>query len=239
MVFAAAHHVWRAAALFYAWQVAISGDFYVKELSCGGFLLFLQRLMKRCAAIFLMFCAFCCSVMAQDTVRHVRFSGGMMLHTGYLTGTYESIDYHAKGMPFGLGGAVRFHFFDHLRVGGEGYVSNLRQMHNGSYIRLGWGGVLVDGYWSFGRWMPYVGFTVGGGSLSTLLVCNGDAGDWASESDAILHNAAVMVLDSFVGVEFSVTKAFHLTLKADYMLPLSNRECPTGVRVYFGFMFAR
>lgn len=195
--------------------------------------------MKRCVAIFLLFYVIGGSVMAQDTVRRVRFSGGMMFHTGYLTGYYENIDYHAKGMPFGLGGAVRFHFFDHLRVGGEGYVSNLKQLHNGSYIRLGWGGVLVDGYWSFGRWTPYVGFTVGGGSLSTLLVRSGDSRDWASEGDAILYNEAVMILDPFLGVEFAVTKAFHLTLKADYMLPLNTSNCPTGVRVYIGFVFAR
>lgn len=176
---------------------------------------------------------------AQDTTRHTRFSGGMMIHTGYLTGHYSAVDYHAKGAPFGLGGAVRFHFFDHLRVGGEGYVSKLPQLHNGSYIRLGWGGLLIDGYWQLGRWKPYAGFTVGGGSLSTLLVRSGNASDWHSETDVILHNGAVMIIDPFVGLEFSVTKAFNLTLKADYILTLNNRECPAGVRFYLGFVFAR
>lgn len=177
--------------------------------------------------------------MAQDSVRQARFSGGMMLHTGYLAGYYSALDYHAKGAPFGLGGAVRFHFFNHLRVGGEGYVSKLSQLHNGSYIRLGWGGLLIDGYWQLGRWKPYVGFTVGGGSLSTLLVRHGNANDWQAEDDVVLHNSAVMIMDPFVGVEFSVTKAFHLTLKADYIMTLNNRDCPTGVRIYFGFIFAR
>ena len=195
--------------------------------------------MPRYLTIIALFFVFCPISQAQDTAHHTRFSGGMMIHTGYLTGYYSAVDYHAKGVPFGLGGALRFHFFDHLRVGGEGYVSKLPQMHNGSYIRLGWGGLLIDGYWQLGRWKPYLGFTVGGGSLSTLLVRDGNAKDWVPEADAILRNSAVFLVDPFIGVEFAVTKAFHLSLKADYIVPLNSRECPTGVRFYLGFIFAR
>ena len=195
--------------------------------------------MRRFAAIIIILILFVATASAQDSVRRVRFSGGMMLHTGYLSGDIAAVGFHAAGAPFGLGGVIRFHFLDHLRVGGEGYVSKLSQLHNGSYIRLGWGGLLIDGYWQLERWKPYVGITVGGGSLSTLLVRNGDAKDWQSESDALLHNAAVMIIDPFVGVEFAITKSMHLTLKADYIIPLNSRDCPTGVRFYLGFIFSR
>lgn len=195
--------------------------------------------MKRCVAILLLFLVFCSTALAQDTVRPVRFSGGMMIHTGYLSGDMNEAGYHAEGMPFGLGGVLRFHFFNHLRVGGEGYVSKLSMQHNGSYVRLGWGGLLVDGYWQLGRWKPYAGFTVGGGSLSSLLIRDGDAGDWQPEKDAVLHNAAVMLIDPFIGCEFALTRAMHLTLKADYIIPLNSQECPKGVRFYLGFIFAR
>ena len=195
--------------------------------------------MKRCIVFFLLVQCLCVAALAQDSVRRTRFSGGMMLHTGYLSGNVSAVGYHAEGAPFGLGGVLRFHFIDHIRVGGEGYVSKLSQMHNGSYVRLGWGGLLIDGYWQIGRWKPYAGFTVGGGSLSTLLVRDGDAKDWNPENDALLHNAAVMLVDPFLGVEFALTRAMHLTLKADYIIPLNNRDCPTGVRFYLGFIFAR
>ena len=195
--------------------------------------------MRRCIVFFLLVQWLCVAAVAQDSVRRTRFSGGMMVHTGYLSGTIGAVGYHAEGVPFGLGGVLRFHFIDHIRVGGEGYVSKLSQMPGGSYIRLGWGGLLIDGYWQLGRWKPYAGLTVGGGSLSTLLIRDGDEKDWQPESDALLHNQAVMLIDPFVGVEFALTKAMHLTLKADYILPLTSRDCPTGVRLYFGFIFAR
>ena len=65
------------------------------------------------------------------------FDGGMMLHAGYLNGNIKALDYNTKGMTYGIGGMLRFHIGNHLRVGGEGYVSNLSQMGNGSYVRMG------------------------------------------------------------------------------------------------------
>ena len=175
---------------------------------------------------------------AQDSVSRTRFSGGMMLHSGYLTGRIEAIDHSVEGAPFGLGGVIRYHFINHIRLGGEGYVSKLSQPQGG-YIRLGWGGLLVDGYWTLKRWTPYLGFTVGGGSLSTLIVRDGDTKDWKSEPDAMLHNASVMIIDPFIGVEFALTRAMRLTLKADYIITVANRDCPSGVRLYLGIVFAR
>ncbi len=196
--------------------------------------------MKRYTLLLVLSLFVCPAVMSQDSLRHDRFSGGMMIHTGYLTGDIVQINHHVGGMPFGLGGVLRFHFFNHLRVGGEGYVSKLSQLHNASYIRLGWGGLLIDGYWKFGRWSPYVGLTLGGGSLSTLLVRDGDASDWTSEKDALIHNTAIMLIDPFIGVEFALSRSMRLTLKADYILPLTHRdECPTGVRLYLGVIFSR
>ena len=81
-----------------------------------------------------------------------RFDGGMMVHTGYLHGDLTALNYKAEGMTFGLGGVLRYHLGNHFRLGGEGYVSTLKQMHNGSYIRTSWGGLLADAYWQFGRW---------------------------------------------------------------------------------------
>ena len=62
------------------------------------------------------------------------YDGGMMLHTGYLQGTIPQISHQAKGMPFGIGGAIKFHIGKHFRVGSEGYVSNLKQLKNGSTV---------------------------------------------------------------------------------------------------------
>jgi hypothetical protein len=176
-------------------------------------------------------------VRAQTPERQL-FDGGMMVHTGYLQGHLSALDYDAKGMTFGLGGVLRFHIGNHLRLGGEGYVSTLRQMKNGSYIRTSWGGFLVDGYWKFGRWQPYVGLTIGGGRCSTILLFDGSSEDWTPETDAVMHKEAFFCLDPNIGVEFALTPAVHLTFKTDWFLPLPTREMPSGARFYLGVVFA-
>lgn len=86
------------------------------------------------------------------------FSGGMMVHAGYLFGQdknaprdNQGVLCSPQGATFGLGGALRVHLFKHLRVGGEGFVSTMnsattdcrQRLQSGSYIRTGWGGVLA------------------------------------------------------------------------------------------------
>ena len=75
-----------------------------------------------CIAIFLMLTP----AFAQETSKPkvlTGFSGGMMLHTGYLDGQLPQVGYRTKGAPFGLGGTLRLHLGQHWMIGGEGYVS--------------------------------------------------------------------------------------------------------------------
>ncbi|MDO5316407.1 MAG: outer membrane beta-barrel protein [bacterium] len=166
-----------------------------------------------------------------------RFDGGMMVHSGYLHGDLTALNHKAEGMTFGLGGVLRYHLGNHFRLGGEGYVSTLKQMHNGSYIRTSWGGLLADAYWRFGRWQPYAGVTIGGGKASSLLMFEGSADDWEAESDAFLHKESFFFVNPNIGVEFALTETVHLTLKVDRLIPVSSIEMPTGVRCYLGFVF--
>jgi len=178
------------------------------------------------------------ATLACNAQEHAFFDGGMMLHAGYMQGHISELNYDARGVTTGMGGVLRFHLGQHLRVGGEGYVSTLNQLDNGSYIRSSWGGIVMDGYWSWGRWMPYAGLTFGGGSSSTLLLFNGSANDWTAEPDVKLHNETFLFLDPYLGVEYALTEAVHLILKADYLTPLSNNELPCGIRWYLGFIFS-
>ncbi len=89
------------------------------------------------------------------------FSGGMMVHTGYLGGGETFNGQNVRGVPTGIGGVARIHLGDHLRVGSEGYVTTLRYGSGDSHARIGWGGVLADWHWQLGRWAPYAGGTVG------------------------------------------------------------------------------
>ena len=166
------------------------------------------------------------------------FDGGMMIHTGFLQGHLNAIGYEAKGMPMGIGGVIRLHLGEHFRIGSEGYVSTLSQRGNGSYLKYGWGGLLADFYTVLGRFQPYAGITLGGGSMTTLLMMEEPESPWAPIDGTRYHKQGFMAINPFIGCDFIVSGPMHLTLKFDYLCALSESKLlPHGPRVYFGFLF--
>ena len=177
-------------------------------------------------------------VSAQEKKLLRGFDGGMMIHTGYLQGNLEPIGYDVKGMPIGIGGAIRLHLGKHFRIGGEGYISTLSQRSNGSYLKYGWGGLLADFYTVLGRFQPYAGLTLGGGAMTTLLMMENPSSAWASIDGTYFHRQGFMAIDPFIGCDIIVSKPMHLTLKLDYLCALSESKLlPHGPRLYFGFLF--
>ena len=178
------------------------------------------------------------AVSAQEKKLLRGFDGGMMVHTGYLSGNLDAIGYGAKGAPMGIGGVIRLHLGEHFRIGSEGYVSTLSQRGNGSYLKYGWGGLLADFYTVVGRFQPYAGLALGGGAMNTLLMSGKPARAWAPMDGTYFHKQGFMAIDPFVGCDFIVSGPMHLTLKVDYLCALSESKLlPSGPRVYFGFLF--
>lgn len=190
------------------------------------------------------------SALAQEGLKYRGFSGGMMVHSGYLQsnsfdlqtiqGNYITTS-KVEGMPFGIGGAARLHFGKHLRVGGEGYVSNLRYGVKGTTSSLSWGGVLADCVWSLGRWWPFAGVLVGGGAVEHVILQAEPAPDFVAESNAAYREYTFMALAPMVGIEYAMSEKIHLTFKMDYVINLSNPQddFPSGPRFFLGFMFYR
>ncbi|MDR1671106.1 MAG: hypothetical protein LBR57_01130 [Alistipes sp.] len=137
---------------------------------------------------------------APKTTIYNGFSGGMMIHTGYIAGgnvvLYDSerdllikdIPIGVSGPPIGIGGAIRLHFGPHLRIGAEGHVSTLNygsgrgSMRNQSHARIGWGGFLADYSWTIGKnWTMYAGGTIGGGSFKNLTLLDATPTDYTLE----------------------------------------------------------
>lgn len=175
------------------------------------------------------------------------FSGGMMVHTGYLYGKNATAPLTMNGATMGIGGAARVHLWKHLRIGGEGYVSTLpvwmsdkaNTLRSGSYVRNGWGGILADAYWQCNKIYPFLGATIGGGAQRALYITEGSQSDWQEESHALFNRQTYFMLDPFVGMEIAVSAHMHLTLRADYVLPIRNAGllAPHGPRIYIGMMF--
>lgn len=171
------------------------------------------------------------------------FSGGMMLHTGYLSGCDNPYGFKPSGATFGIGGVAKLHLSEHFRAGFEGYFSTMglkKEVQSGSFNKLFWTGVLADCFWKIGRFYPYVGATVGGGMETAFYMFEGDKHDWLPEASAVYNKKPFFAVDPFVGVEYAVGEALRLTLKADWLLAVNkdglNR--PMGPRIYFGFIFA-
>ncbi|MGN0188957.1 MAG: hypothetical protein ACI395_05525 [Candidatus Cryptobacteroides sp.] len=177
------------------------------------------------------------------------FFGGMMLHTGYLSagnvsytmsGGSATRDVRMAGVPFGIGGAIRFVFGNHLRVGGEGAVSTVKYGQYKSTARMSYGGFLADCFWTAGRWRIFVGGLLGGGSQTNMLLLDDPKDDFVTEDGTAAYRKFTYFLFSpFVGTEFAVSQKINIVLKADYMLtPVRHQsDFMAGPRLYIGFMF--
>ena len=171
------------------------------------------------------------------------FSGGMMVHSGYQSGCDNPYGLDISSPTFGIGGCAKLHFTDHFRAGFEGYFSTAPVRDgviSGSHNKMFWTGALADWFWHFGKFIPYVGATAGGGMETALYIFEGDKHDWEPEGTTVLHKQPFFAFDPYAGVEYKVGKALRLTLKADWMIAINSDGLnrPVGPRIYFGFIFA-
>lgn len=210
--------------------------------------------MRNVLLLFLLISAHSIWALTDSTKVYQGFSGGMMLHTGYLFGKDKNVPYDDQGVSyspqgatFGLGGAVRIHLLKHLRIGSEGFVSTMnsattdcrQRLQSGSYIRTGWGGVLADVCRRGDKVWPYIGGTIGGGAMRALYITDGDENNWKEEQHSIFHKQAFFCIDPYIGLDWCMTKTVHLTFRFDWLIALHQRQfiLPSGPRLYVGFMF--
>lgn len=173
------------------------------------------------------------------------FSGGMMVHAGYVAGSdYPGVHpIEISDLTYGVGGVAKLHLTKHFRAGFEGYFSNApmnKGVESGSYNKMFWVGGLVDWYWKLDKFNPYVGVSVGGGTETAHYILDGDKHDWLPDI-AVYHKQPFFALDPFVGVEYAVGGALHLTMKADWLVAVNSDgfNRPHGPRLYFGVIFVR
>ena len=190
---------------------------------------------------------FCLSAATAGASEHNKvikgFSGGMMVHSGYQFGSDNPYNLDISSPTFGIGGCAKLHFSDHFRAGFEGYFSTAPVRDgviSGSHNKMFWTGALADWFWHFGKFIPYIGGTVGGGMETALYIFSGDKHDWKPEGITVLHKQPFFAFDPYAGVEYKVGKALRLTLKADWMIAINSDGLnqPIGPRIYFGFIFA-
>lgn len=214
----------------------------------------MNKLNRKKRTIFVVALILCntLNIIAQEKTKmsYTGFSGGMMVHSGYLFGGELNIvgsdnnpigSQTIEGIPFGIGGAMRFHFGKHLRVGCEGYSSTLNYGETGSYLTIGWGGILADYLWKHNKFSFFAGGTLGGGVVKNTTFFNKVDLDFIAEQENSFRKYGLMLCTPFVGVEYDLTSKIKLVLKTDYMIDITNQQPDfvNGVRFYLGFMFSR
>lgn len=209
-----------------------------------------QLLLKRILVICTLITGSILYVEAQDRFSFNGYTGGMMVHAGYVrSGAFTISDYQTgdnetlkiSGMTKGIGGAVKFKFGEHIRIGGEGYVSTIYYGSKGSFVEFGWGGFLADYSWNLNKWTPFVGLNIGGGSVKNLVFVNKSSGDFIADARIVSRKYGTLSLTPFMGFEYSVTGKISVVFKVDYNSPLGKREddVTSGVRFHVGMLFNR
>lgn len=177
------------------------------------------------------------------------FSGGMMLHAGWAAGGRMSLTtpsgavaggQDVRGVPVGIGGSVKLHLGDHLRVGTEGYGTYLSYGGGtGSRISIGWAGALVDWQWHAGKLHPFAGVTIGGGVLRNNTLLDHAYEDFVLEQNMSYRKYSFMAVTPFVGLEVEIGSRVRLAFKADWLINASRYrpDFPSGIRLYVGFIF--
>ena len=171
------------------------------------------------------------------------FSGGMMLHAGYLFADDPSKVFsntglgsiaYIKGLPssglcYGFGGELRVHFLNHIHLGGEGQVSTMPLMGTGSNVRTAWGGAFCDFYGNWGKVHPMAGLGIGGGEMKRLYVPDAQQVEYTSGTDTTIYNSSYVktpffYLDPYIGMEISFGDHLALLIRIDYMLPFNIKN---------------
>lgn len=205
------------------------------------------------------------------------FSIGLTAHAGYafssspeelfrnlsISNLPQIANLPKDGITMGVGAMIRLHLLDHLHLGLEGNFSHMPLMRNGSSLRNGWGGVLVNYYTEWGKVRPMIGASIGGGDVKRIYVPAEDVNAFAPGDSTTIYNAShtstpYFYIDPYIGIEFAPKRlGLGLIIKVDYMLPFgskttgtlgqeikesikwSNLMSPTGPRLYIGLVLGK
>jgi hypothetical protein len=165
------------------------------------------------------------------------FSGGMMIHLGYsmAANSYGSVD----GLVAGLGGRLHFEKIPYFRFGMGGAATEVSYSGpglEGSYMRIGYGGLIVEAWYKVSFFKVALGLLAGYGGIKNLHIVSSSSGtQTVSYYD---YNSWVFI--PMVTMEFFVTKKFAVTVIFDWMMGTNiGSGFNYGPRAHVGVLFYR
>lgn len=174
---------------------------------------------------------------AQDEKSGI-YSGGMLiLQPGYTITQNQHQKIEDRG--FGLGGILRFYFYDYFTAGIYGgtqrtyYTSSDSE---NSYISLGYGGPFVGFSIKHKKLRYTASFFVGRGSVKNLHV---ESQNGNTLTDAYLYYEKTPVISPIISVDFQLSKRLVLTSQIVYHTAIFQDDKLYNPTFQLGLLFSR
>jgi len=165
------------------------------------------------------------------------FGGGMAVQGGYVS--FENTYGEFSGAMLGLGGRLHFYLGKLFRLGGGGAAVKLSYEEpglDGSYVRIGYGGITVELTRQFSNWQVSGGLLFGGAGFNNLHIIS-KANDGTANS--FLDDRSTLLLSPIVTVERSLSSSISLMAMIDYLWgpELGKKKHLGGPKVHIGVLF--
>jgi hypothetical protein len=179
----------------------------------------------------------CFKLRAQDETSGI-YSGGMLiLQPGYTI----TQNYHQKieDRGFGLGGILRFYFYDYFTAGINGGTQRTNYTSSdseNSYISLGYGGPFVGFSIKHKRLRYTASFFVGRGSVKNLHIQSQNGN---TLTDAYLYYEKTLVTSPIISLDFELTKRLVITSQIVYLTARFQDDKLYNPTFQLGLLFNR
>jgi len=151
------------------------------------------------------------------------YSGGMLfLQPGYTIADTEH--QNIKELNFGIGGILRFYFFEYFTTGiyGGTHKATYNSTHSeNSYISLSYGGVFLGISRKVGNFRYTFSAFAGRGTIKNLHIESQNSNKLI---DAYLYKKSTFVFSPIFSLDYAVSKRLLLTLQTVFLTAKFNNE---------------
>jgi hypothetical protein len=167
------------------------------------------------------------------------YSGGMLiLQPGF---TFTSNNHQdINDLSFGLGGILRFYFFNYFTAGvygGTQRTSYSSANSQSSNISLGYGGPFIGFSHKSGRFRYTFSAFAGMGTVRNLHVENQNGNEL---TDAFLYKHSAFVMSPIISLDFALTQRLMLTFQTVYLVAkFDNNKAIQNPTIQLGILFNR
>lgn len=180
---------------------------------------------------------FITSAFSQNSKKNI-YSGGMLFfQPGYMITENEYQD--IRHPDFGIGGILRFYFYDTFTAGiygGTQRTSYNSSYSENSYITVGYGGPIVGFSRQFGQFRYSASAFVGKATIRNLHI---EKQDSHLLVDAHFYKYSTLVYSPVLSVDYALTQRLLLTLQTVCLTSKFDNKSLYNPTVQFGILFNR